>query len=319
LSFKFIPCEQVRALLTLSDCIKVMKQAMAATSAGLINVPPRLSFPPFEEEAKYFVLMPGSSEQLKYYGTKVLSEHRENSDIGLPTIQGGVLLFDRESGEPAALIDGASITEIRTAAASALATDMLAAASAKRCGIFGTGAQAIAHIDAINTVRPLDEIIICGRNYDKAVLFAAHQAQRTGLNIRATKQPEEAAACEIVCTVTTAKTPILKGEWVQPGTHVNLVGAYTKDTREADTNLMTKSAVYVDYLESCFNEAGDILIPISEGAITQNHVLGEIGQVINQDIVGRQNEQQITLYKSLGFVAQDLFACQFILDKLLAR
>lgn len=317
MAFKFIPCEQVRALLTPSECINVLKQAMAATSAGQINVPPRLYLSPFEGEAKYFGLMPGSSEQLKYYGAKVLSEHRENASKGLPTIQGGVLLFDRESGEPVALIDGASVTEIRTAAASALATDILAAPSAKCCGIFGTGVQAIAHIDAINVVRPLEAIIICGRDYDKTALFAAQQAQRTGFNIKATKEPEEAAACDIICTVTSSKAPILKGEWVSPGTHINLVGAYTKDTREADTQLITKSAIYVDYLESCFNEAGDILIPLGEGYITRDHVLGEIGQVINHDIVGRQNDQQITLYKSLGFVAQDLFAGQFILDKLL--
>lgn len=319
MAFRFISSEQVRALLTPFECIKVMRHATAATSAGLINVPPRLYFPPFEGEAKFFGLMPGSSELLKYYGAKVLSEHRGNASKGLPTIQGGVLLFDHESGEPAALIDAASVTEIRTAAASALATDILAAPTANRCGIFGTGAQAIAHIDAINTVRPLGEIIIYGRNYDKAVLFAGHQAQRTGLKIKATKQPEEAAACEIICTVTSSKIPILKGEWVTPGSHVNLVGAYSKDTREADTNLITKSTVYVDYLESCFNEAGDILIPVSEGAITRNHVLGEIGQVINNEIEGRQNDQQITLYKSLGFVAQDLFVGQFVLDKLLTN
>lgn len=319
MSFVYISDEQVRSLLSMHDCINAMQQAMSATSKRDINVPPRMYFSPFDDESSYFGLMPGSSQSLRYYGTKILSEHRDNPRKGLPTIQGGVLLFNRESGTPVALIDGASITEIRTAAASALATDILAKPNAKSCGVFGTGVQAVAHIDAINIIRPLDEVLIFGRNYDKAVLFASVQSQRTGLNVRATNQAEEAAACDIVCTVTSAKTPVLRGEWVQPGAHVNLVGAYSKNTREADSQLILESAVYVDFLDSCYNEAGDILIPLNEGAIARDHVLGEIGQVINNEVLGRQNDQQITLYKSLGFVAQDLFAGQLILDRLTAN
>ncbi|MEH6576547.1 MAG: ornithine cyclodeaminase family protein [Amphritea sp.] len=317
MSFKFISGEQVRSLLTVPDCIEVMKQAMAVTSAGQVNVPPRLYFSPFDDDSRWFGLMPGASQELKYYGAKILSEHRDNPTRGLPAIQGGVLLFDRESGEPVALIDGAAVTEIRTAAASALATDILANPSAAKCGIFGTGIQAAAHIDAINAVRPLTEIVISGREYSKTRQFAAQQSDRTGLNIRATDAPEEAAGCDIVCTVTSAKSPVLKGDWVQPGTHINLVGAYAKDTREADSALIAKSTVYVDLMESCNNEAGDILIPLAEGVIQPDHVIGEIGAVLNSELHGRLDSKQITVYKSLGIVAQDLFAGQFILDKLL--
>ena len=209
-----------------------------------------------------------------------------------------------------AIIDGAEVTGIRTAAASGLATRLLARPDAHTCGIFGNGVQAVTHIDAMRAVRPVDEIIVWGRNPDKVQAFAREQAQRTGIRVRATADPAEAGACDLVCTTTTSPEPILAGDWVNPGAHVNLVGAHSMTTRECDTELVVKSAVYVDLMESVRNEGGDIMIPVQEGAIDETHIIGELGELLQGKIPGRQDDRQVTLYQSHGINAQDMFAAK---------
>jgi len=295
----------------MADCISVMESAMLAVSNNRVSVPPR-QISPINTNNDLFGVMPGSSVELSTYGVKLFSLYPDNPAKGLPALQGLVTLFDHKSGTPIAIIDGAEITAIRTAAASGLATQYLARDDARTCGIIGTGVQAIAHIDAMLAVRPVEEILIWGRDFGKAAAMAAAQSERTGLTVRATKALAEVGACDLVCTVTNSPAPILKGQYVKPGTHVNLVGAHSSTTREADTDLIVKSAVYVDLLASVHNEGGDILIPIQEGALDKSKLVGEIGQLLRGDIAGRTDEAQITLYKSLGIVAQDLFAAEFV-------
>ena len=206
----------------------------------------------------------------------------------------------------------------RVSGQAGLATRLLSREDASSCGIFGTGVQAITHIDAMCVVRPIEEILIWGRNTAQAQEFAAAQADRTGLVVRATTDPAEAGACDLVCTVTGSPTPILQGKWVRPGAHINLVGAHTLQTRESNTDLVVKSAVYVDLMESARNEGGDVMIPVQEGAVSDKHIIGEIGQLLGADIQGRTSDEQITLYKSLGMTAQDLYAAQHVLDKALS-
>jgi ornithine cyclodeaminase len=154
--------------------------------------------------------------------------------------------------------------------------------------------------------------VVWGRDAEKALRFAAGQSDRLQMAVTATEDPAEAAACDVVSTVTAATEPVLKGEWLQPGCHVNLVGVHTPQAREADTDAIRRSRVYVDLMESAMNEAGDLLIPIGEGAIDESHVAGEIGEVLAGDVAGRTDAADITLYKSLGIVAQDLFAAAHI-------
>ena len=158
----------------------------------------------------------------------------------------------------------------------------------------------------------MDEIVVWGRNPDKAQAFAGEQAKRTGIKVRMTTDPAEAGACDLVCTVTTSPEPVLAGEWVQPGAHVNLVGAHSPATREADTGLIVKSSVYVDLMESTRNEGGDIMIPVNEGAIDETHIIGELGKLLEGKIPGRQDDRQVTLYQSHGINAQDMFAAKHI-------
>ena len=314
MSLTIINSAAVRKLLPMDECIDVMEPAMIAATTGAISMPPRL-VAPFIDGSGTLVLMPGSSTELAAFGAKVINLIPDNPARGLPAIQGFIALFDHASGTPVAIIDGAEVTAIRTAAASGLATRLLARAEARTCGIFGNGVQAVTHIDAMRAVRPVDEIIVWGRNPDKVQAFTREQAQRTGIRVRATADPAEAGACDLVCTTTTSPEPILAGEWVKPGAHVNLVGAHSLTTRECDTDLVVKSAVYVDLMESVRNEGGDIMIPVSEGAIDETHIIGELGELLQDKIPGRQDTLQITLYQSHGINAQDMYAARHIHKK----
>ena len=311
MSLTIINAAAVRKLLPMDECIDAMEPAMIAATTGAISMPPRLVAPLIDESGT-LVLMPGSSTELAAFGAKVINLIPDNPTRGLPAIQGFIALFDHASGTPVAIIDGAEVTGIRTAAASGLATRLLARADAHTCGIFGNGVQAVTHIDAMRAVRPVDEIVVWGRNPDKVQAFAREQAQRTGISVKATADPAEAGACDLVCTTTTSPDPVLAGEWVKPGAHVNLVGAHSLTTRECDTGLVVKSSVYVDLMESVRDEGGDIMIPVQEGAIDESHIIGELGELLQGKIPGRLDEEQVTLYQSHGINAQDMYAAQHI-------
>jgi ornithine cyclodeaminase len=308
-SIRVINATEVRQLLSMSDCIEVMAVAMTAASDGTVSVPHRIVMPLVGERGSMFV-MPGSAPRVD--GAKLISQHPANPARKLPAIQGFVALFDHESGSPTAIIDGAEVTAIRTAAASGLATRHLARADASTHGVLGTGVQAAAHIEAVAAVAKIDEVLIWGRNKKKAERLASEQADATGLGIRSCSDPAEAASCDIVSAVTGSPEPVIECAWVRPGAHINLVGAHTPGTREADSDLVTKASVFVDLVESALNESGDILIPMNEGRFDRDHVRGEVGQVISGDADGRRSTDEITIYVSLGITAQDLYAAHAI-------
>lgn len=314
---KVISAAQVRQLLPMKECVELMANAMKAASSGDVRVPPRMMMRSADGK-NVFALMPGASADPCTFGAKILSIHASNPTRGLPAIQGFVVLFDHDSGAPIAIIEGAEVTGIRTAAASGMATKFLARADAKSHGIFGTGVQARTHIDAIAVARPVKKTVIWGRDPEKAAKVAAEESARTGMDIVATEDPKEAAACDIVSTVTASADPILFNNWVQPGCHVNLVGSHSPNMREADSDLVIRAAIYTDLLESLFNEGGDILIPIDEGRLEKGKVVGEIGNVVAGTLQGRRNDDEVTLYKSLGVTAQDLFAAYSVYEKALA-
>lgn len=303
--------KEVERLLPMAACIDAMADAMRAASSGAVSMPLRL-FTPLADGSGSLGLMPGSTLDPPFFGAKVISLRFDNPAKGLPTVQGYVSLFDHDTGTPVALIEGSSVTAIRTAAASGLATRELARHDARTHGVFGTGVQAVTHIDAVSCVRDIGRVIVWGRDAEKVRRFAAQQSARTQLEVIATDDPADAARCDVVSTVTAATQPILRGEWLRPGCHLNLVGVHTPDAREADTETVKRSRVYVDLMESAMNEAGDLLIPLAEGAIGEAHILGEIGQVLAGAVPGRTGNSDITLYKSLGIVAQDLFAAAHI-------
>ena len=308
---RMINAKEVRRLLPMADCIDAMEHAMVAASTGQVFIPPRMVMPLIDKSG-FLGLMPGSAADPKMYGAKIMGIHPGNPAKGLPLIQGFVVLFDHETGTPTVLMDGAEITGIRTAAASGLATRVLAREDASTCGIFGTGVQAVTHISAMAAVRPVKKFIIWGRNPDKARALMESVRGDYDAEFETTDDPAQAAACDIVCTVTASPEPVINGDWLNPGTHLNVVGSHTPTVREADTETIRRSAVYVDLMESARNEAGDILIPVQEGAIDWDHVRGEIGAVLAGSVPGRRSPEEITLYKSQGITAQDLYAAELV-------
>jgi len=307
-----VNAEETRRLLPMAQCIEVMDRAMRAASTGSVAAPERI-IAPLADGVSYFILMPGSTTGSAVYGAKIVSLHPANPSSGRPAVQGFVTLFDAQTGEPAALIDGAEITRIRTAAASALATRTLSRSEARSHGILGAGVQAASHFEAMACVRSIDRVVVWARDHDKARRFAVEQAERYGIGVTATESAEAAAACDIVSVVTNAPEPVLRGSWLRPGAHLNLVGSHEAEHREADTHAVTRAAVYVDSRQGALREAGDLLIPIAEGHFSSDRILGEIGEVLAGTAPGRRDEQQITLYKSLGIIAQDLFAAEHVL------
>jgi ornithine cyclodeaminase len=175
--------------------------------------------------------------------------------------------------------------------------------------------QAASHLEAVACVRAIGQTLVWARDFRKARQFAAEQSARTGIEISAVENAAEAAACDIVSVVTNAPEPVLRGRWLQPGTHFNLVGSHEAHHREADTEAVTRATVYVDSRRGALSEAGDLLIPIKEGRMSADDIVGEIGEVLAGAAPGRRDGQQITLYKSLGMVAQDLFVAEFVLRR----
>lgn len=301
-----INAQEVRERLSLPDCIEAMARAMSAVSSGRFDAPRRRITP---LERGHFFLMPGSMAEGPVFGAKLISLLPSNPEQNLPAVQGFIALFHHDTGAPLALVDGASITYLRTAAMSALATRTLARENAVTHGIFGAGALAMEHLKAMACVREIEVTRVWARDRSRAKAFADFAARQTGLNVEAA-DPQQAAACDIVTTVTNADTPVLRGRWLAPGCHLNLVGAHQPDHREADTEAVGKASIYVDTLEGAMKEAGDILIPMAEGQLAKSSLRGEIGQVLEGEAKGRQNGSEITLFKSLGHVAQDIYAAE---------
>jgi ornithine cyclodeaminase len=303
-----IAASEVHELLPPADCVAVMDRAMRAISTGQFDAPARLVSPVGDG---HFFTMPGSMTGGPVFGAKLVSLLPGNPENGLPAVQGLVVLFDQLTGSPLALVDGAAVTCLRTAAASALATRELAREDSASHGVFGAGALAEQHIRSIATVRDIKKTLVWARNPARARAFAARMSAETGMPVESAGH-ENAAACDVVTLVTNSPKPILEGRWLAPGCHINLVGAHRPEHREADSDTVAGAAVYVDSLDGALEEAGDILIPIAEGRIGESTIVGEIGQVLEGDVPGRQDAMQRTLYKSLGHVAQDLFAADFI-------
>ena len=296
--------EAVRSCVSMEACIDLMASTMISVSRGEATMLLR-NLVGFGNTENAFILMPGAAGRPPAFGAKLLSIFPRNS--ALPAIQGLIVVFDADDGRPVAVVDAASVTALRTAAASGMATRALAREDAKTLAILGCGVQAESHLEAMRAVRPLERVIVWGRSIDKARAFAERHRARTGIEIAVAPDAKSAVEqADIVCTVTSSASPILEGRWLRPGTHLNLVGAYTPTTREVDTEAIRRARLFVEIREFALREAGEILIPIAQGELAADHIAGEIADVLTGSVAGRTRPDEITAYKSLGNVAQDL-------------
>ncbi len=302
---RFIDREEVARRLTYDVCIPIVRDAMIAFSKGETKQLLRSIIP--LSEGRLFAIMPGAMGDAAPFGAKLISVFNDNFAKGVPSHQGLVILFDPGTGAPVCVADAGQITAIRTAAASAVATDALARKDARRLAILGYGEQAATHARAIRTVRDLESIVVWGRSPDRARAFAERMQAELGIPVSTAASVEEAVAhADIVCTVTAASEPILKGAWVRPGTHLNVVGSGFAGPAEIDNDLVVRSRFIADSREGVLNQGAEFLRARAAGLIGDDHIAAEIGQVLAGEIEGRRSPDEITIYKSLGHVVQDL-------------
>lgn len=302
---------QVRAALDYDGCIAAVRTAMAELTADGTPQPLRsiIEIGP----SRLFGLMPGTLAAPGGFGAKILSVFADPAAPGRSAHRGVVVLFDRQSGQVSCLADAGEVTEIRTAAASAVATDALARQDARTLAVFGCGAQAASHVRALVRVRKLERILVWGRSMERARAFAQRMQAEVAITITAVADGREAAgAADLICTVTGSRTPVLLGAWVRPGTHVNAVGSSHAGPVEIDTALVTASRYIVDSRRSALAAASEFLLAKEAGLIDDGHIVAEIGEVLLGRVPGRRSAEEITVYKSLGHIVQDLAALSYL-------
>jgi ornithine cyclodeaminase len=318
MTLRIVTAKDVRALLTMERAIELMREAMALVGRNETTQPLRSALW-LPDKRGLLGLMPGYVASPERLGVKVLTVMPSNFTKGLPSHQGMVLLFDTESGAPEAIIDAQTVTAIRTAAATAVATDVLARRDAKTLAFFGYGEQAETHVEALRQVRNFERLLLWGRDAAKATAFAQHHSS-AALPIEAVATAEEAASrADVICTLTAAIDPVLMGRWLKPGTHVNAVGSGTPREAELDIDAVSRARMFADNRDGVLGQCGEFLRAKAAGAVGDAHVLGSIGDVIIGKIDGRRSDTEITLFKSLGMAVEDLVSCEFILAEATRR
>ncbi len=303
----------VARLLPMAACIDLMQDALGALARGDALLPLRTVMR-LQGGRRFFASMPavlGSS-----IGAKVITVFPENEGTPWESHIGVVLYFEDTHGRLLAIIDASSVTAIRTAAVSGLATRLLAREDAATLAILGSGVQAMTHLEAMRCVRRFDTIRVWSRNAANAVTFATQAKARHGCDVQVSRSAEDAVrGADVICTTTGSREPVLCGEWLDQGAHLNAVGASLATARELDTEAVRRARLVVDRRESVMAEAGDFLIPREEGAIDNSHIAGELGELILGRVPGRTSHDQVTLFKSLGIAIEDVASAKFIYER----
>lgn len=298
--------EEVRAWLTMEDAVEVLETLFGTMheTTTILPLRTRMLLP---DPDQGLAMMPAYLDPPGVVGGKFFTIFPGNHAFGRDAHQGAVLLFGVQHGELLAVLDASSLTAIRTAAVSGVATRYMARPDAHRLALLGSGVQAEAHLDAMRAVRAIDQVTVWSRHRSHAEAFRDRQQERTGVAIRVSSSASEAVAdADIICTVTAAQTPVLEGRWLMPGVHMNAVGASVREYRELDSSAVAMSRCVVDLRESALHESGDILIPIEEGRVGRDHVVAELSDLVRGDTLGRVQSSDVTLFKSLGIASEDL-------------
>jgi alanine dehydrogenase len=314
--------QEVEALLDPDQLVDAVAKAMAELSAGSVSMPPRVAAE-VRQQGGFLGVMPVYLSSSHTLSTKLVSVFPENARLGLPSHQAIIAVFDAATGTPLAVMDGTFITAARTAAGSALATRFLARPDADVLVILGTGVQARAHAKAMVRVRPIREVRVVGRNPQKARALAAELARESGLAARGLEFSRGTfAGAGVICAATHSAQPVVIGDWLEPGVHVNSVG-FNPQGREVDGEAVRKALVVVESRQAALAPppagANDLRWPIRDGIVTEAHLHAELGELVRGDRPGRTQHEQITLYKSVGVAVQDAAAAQLVLDAARAR
>jgi ornithine cyclodeaminase len=309
----YISRDEILALLPVDSCIAAMEQTFTALANGQVVQPLRTAIHLPDGSGSLYT-MPAFTADPPALAVKMITIFPGNRALGRESHEGVVLLFDTQTGELRAMLDAGALTAVRTAAVTALATRLLARPDAGDLAMLGTGVQAAAHLDALLCVRTLRRIRVWSPARENVLRFVKQHSSRLGLEIEAAASARDAVTgADIVCTVTSSHTPVLEGDWLTAGAHVNAVGASMPTTREVDTETIRRARVFVDMRAAALAEAGDVLIPINEGVIGADHVLGELADLVLSRVTGRLTDHDITFFKSLGLAMEDAAAAAIVL------
>lgn len=300
----YYSAKDIAEKISMGKAIELMAATFRQISSGEAQVPVRAHIFMSEEKGQS-LFMPAYLAENKQFGVKVVGIHDENPQKGLPYIHAVVLVMNAENGKPLALVDGTYLTALRTGAASGIATELLARKDASVLAVFGAGVQARTQIEAVLAVRDIEKILLFNRTKEKALELKKEMEKiyEISCHLAVGKELKEA---DIVCTATSSSEAVFEAAHLREGTHINAIGAYRKDMAEIPPEAVINSRVFVDQVSAIWEEAGDITQPFEAGLITKDHIIGEIGQIVSKEMVGRRNSKEITLFKSVGNAAQDI-------------
>jgi ornithine cyclodeaminase len=303
--------DDVKRLLPMEECIELMASVLADLARGAVWQPLRFVVRPPEEPSLMGLMPAHRSEPTASYGLKAVCIFPSNAARGIDLHQGGVLLFDGETGALRALVDASAITATRTAAVSGVATRTLAREDARELAILGSGVQARSHLEAMAATRPFERARVWSRTAEHAAAFAADV--QVPFPVEAVRSAEDAVRdADVVVTATSSPEPIVRRDWLKTGAHVNAVGSSIPTARELDADTVAASALFADARESMVNEGGDYLFAVREAGIGPDHIRAELGEVLTGSGQGRLADDELTVFKSLGLAAEDLAAAEHI-------
>ena len=309
----------IEEIYSMKDAIQASKDALEIYSKGESDVPLRTVLDVKNQDAES-IYMPGYAEGANALGLKIVSVFPNNNEKGLNTVPATMILVDEVTGEVSSLIDGTYLTQLRTGAVSGAATDILAKKNSKTFAIIGTGGQAPSQIEAVLSVRDIETVKVYNRKLEKAEEFAKEMTKKFSgkfkAKIIAASSPEEAIKdADIITTVTTAKKPVFDGKHVKKGAHINAVGSFKPDMQEIDEYvIMNADKIYVDTRDGVLNESGDFLKPIENGNFKEEGVTGELGEIIIKKAESRKNDEEITLFKTVGSGILDIVTARRIYE-----
>ena len=311
--------QEVKQWLSMNECMDVMAQTLKMLNRGKALNPLRHAMW-LPDKSGLIGMMPAYLQDSGVMGLKAISVFPGNHPTDYDSHQGTVMLFETKNGRLLAMMDAGKITAIRTAAVSGVATRMLARDDAAELAILGSGVQAQTHLEAMQVARKISGVRVWSQHFEHAQKFSDQASAAGTISVKAFDTVKAAVdGADIICTVTSATEPVLCGDWVPPGTHINAVGSSVAFARELDTAAVVNAKLFVDRKESTLNEAGDFLFPKKEGAIDESHIRGEIGDILLGRVGGRAASEEITLFKSLGLAAEDVASAHHIYQKLLKQ
>ncbi|MCI9453800.1 MAG: ornithine cyclodeaminase family protein [Dorea sp.] len=311
--------EDIRQVFTMRDAIEANKRAFQLLVEGKCNAPLRTNIQAPKQDG-CFLFMPAYVEEMDTASLKIVNVFPHNIDQGLPALPAQVMLIDGKTGVVKSLMDGISVTQIRTGAASGAAFDILAKKECKIGALIGTGGQGAAQLEAMLEARQLEEVRVCGLHYDRTEAFVKQmqkEMERYDARILPVKSSDEAVEdADLIITATPAEKPVFDGTRVKKGATISCIGSYQHHMQEMPPVILTRaSKIYFDSEEAVLSEAGDILIPLEDGTITKDNFTGDLGNVIKGEVTGRENDEEIIVFKSVGVATQDLVAAREIYDK----